>query len=200
MMNKKITDRRINRTRRSLQDALVALILEKGFEKVTVQDIIDRANVGRSTFYAHFQSIDDLLLSQFEDVQKRFDQHLRGQSTSEEHPWELTLLMFQHAQSQHPLYKTLIRGRGGNIMLAHINGYFSELIKEHLRQQLTDKRPRMMPAEILAHYIVSSLMALLIWWLDHDLPYTAEQMNNVFWVLTEHGVESVFEHPESAVA
>ena len=199
MMNKKVTDRRISRTRRSLQDALVALILEKGFEKVTVQDIIDHANVGRSTFYAHFQSIDDLLLSQFEEVQQRFDQHLRGQAAADEHPWELTLLMFQHAQSQHPLYKALFGGRGGNIMLAHINRYFSELIKEHLIRQLTDRKDKV-PSEILVHYIVSSMMALLIWWLDHDLPYTAEQMNNMFRELTEHGLESVLEQSENAVA
>ena len=53
-MATKAPDRRVQRTRKLLQDALMALILEKGYEAVTIQDIIDRANVGRSTFYAHF--------------------------------------------------------------------------------------------------------------------------------------------------
>ena len=73
MIKTKNSDRRVNRTRKSLQEALAGLILNKGYDKITVQDIIDRANVGRSTFYAHFQDIDDLLLSQFDDVQEQFD-------------------------------------------------------------------------------------------------------------------------------
>jgi tetracycline repressor-like protein len=72
MINKKIPDRRITRTRKSLQDALAELILEKGFHNITVQDVLDRANVGRSTFYYHFQNIDDMLLSQFDDVRMQF--------------------------------------------------------------------------------------------------------------------------------
>jgi AcrR family transcriptional regulator len=65
---KKPIDRRVERTRRSLLNALNELILEKGYEKVTVQDVIDRANVGRSTFYAHFEDKDQLLLSGFEPI------------------------------------------------------------------------------------------------------------------------------------
>jgi len=49
MINKKIQDRRITRTRKSLQEALAELILEKGFHSITVQDVLSRANVGRST-------------------------------------------------------------------------------------------------------------------------------------------------------
>ena len=90
-------DRRTNRTRKLLQEALVSLILEKGYEKVTVQNVIDRANVGRSTFYAHFQNMDDLLLSQFDDLREQFDQHLENQRIPAADPWGLTLLMFQHA-------------------------------------------------------------------------------------------------------
>ena len=85
-------------------------------------------------------------------------------------------------------------------MLSHINKYFSELIKEHLRAHLSGRNYEMIPSEILTHYIVNSFMALLTWWLDHDLPYPAERMNDVFRELTEHGVESVLEQPGSAVA
>jgi AcrR family transcriptional regulator len=76
MMNEKSdkkADRRIQRTRRLLQDALVGLILEKGYEAITVQDILDRANVGRSTFYEHFYDKDDLLLSSFEFLRDDFE-------------------------------------------------------------------------------------------------------------------------------
>src|SRR5690242_4167136 len=68
MIKKKPVDRRIQRTRQLLLDALLSLILEKDFDSITVQDVIDRANVGRSTFYAHFQDKDELLLSGFEHL------------------------------------------------------------------------------------------------------------------------------------
>ena len=93
-------DRRIQRTRQSLQNALSDLILEKGYEKVTVQDVIDRANVGRSTFYAHFENLDQLLLSGFEPLRAEFDDFLSGRNIDNESPWALSLAIFQQVQKQ----------------------------------------------------------------------------------------------------
>ena len=62
-------DRRVARSRRALKEALTDLILEQGYESVTVQDVIDRADVGRSTFYAHFLDKDDLLMAILADVE-----------------------------------------------------------------------------------------------------------------------------------
>ncbi len=192
-MGKKILDRRIQRTRRLLQNALLELILEKGYDAITVQDIIDRADMGRSTFYAHFEDKENLLLSEFEDMREQFDRHLTNQPIPEESPWGLTLLMFQHAQSQHRLYKALIGKQGGNTMISHINTYLSSLILEHLKLHLSKKKQKVIPLEILAHYLVSSFMALMIWWLDHDMPYPPEQMNNMFEQLMRFGVESIIQ-------
>jgi len=196
-MNSKKANRRVDRTRKLLQEALVSLILEKGYEKITVQNVIDCANVSRPTFYAHFQDMDDLLLSLFDGLGGQLDQHLDSQPIPAADPWELTLLMFQHAQAQRLLYRTLIGGRGGDIMLTHINQYASELIREHLSLHLSDRNSEVIPSEILSHYIVSSFMALLTWWLDHDLPYPAEQMNAIFQELTEHGIEPVLDQSGS---
>ena len=189
-MGKKIVDRRIQRTRRLLQDALLALILEKGFDAVTVQDVIDRANVGRSTFYAHFQDKKDLLLSGFEHLRTQFEEHLMRQSVNHESPWALSLSMFQHAQSQRPLYKALAGKQGGNIALAHIQKYLSVFLRDHLKLQLSKKK-KGVPPEILAHYIASSFISLLTWWLDNDPPYSAEQMNDFYRQLVQPGMEAV---------
>lgn len=197
-MNSKNANLRVDRTRKLLQEELVSLILEKGYEKIIVQNVIGHANVGRSTFYAHFQEMDDLLLSQFDGLREQFDQHLDSQPIPAVDPSELTLLMFRHTQAQRLLYKTLIGGRGGNIMLTHINQYFSGLIREHLSLHLSGRNNEVIPSEILSHYIVSSFMALLTWWLDHDLPYPAEHMNAIFQELTEYGIESVLDQSESA--
>lgn len=188
-MGKKVLDRRIQRTRRLLQNALLELILEKGYDEVTVQNVIDRADVGRSTFYAHFRDMEELLLSQFEDMREQFDRLLR--SMPDENPWNLPLLMFQHAQGHHELYKALVGKKSGNIVMNHLNGYLSARMREHLKMAMSDKGTATIPAEILAHYLVSSLMALMTWWLDHDLPYTAERMNGMFEQLTRFGAESI---------
>ncbi|MEP6895919.1 MAG: TetR/AcrR family transcriptional regulator, partial [Chloroflexota bacterium] len=174
----KVIDRRIQRTRQLLQDALMALILEKGFDSVTVQDVIDRANVGRSTFYAHFQDKEDLLLSGFEHLRTEFEQHLTSESMTNDSPWELTLSMFKHAQSQRPLYKALAGKQGGNAALSHIQkflfAYLRTRLNDHLKQAVS-KRKNAIPTEILAQFIFSSFISLLVWWLDNDAPYSAEQ-------------------------
>jgi len=192
-MGKKILDRRIQRTRRLLQDALIELILEMGYDAITVQDIIDRADMGRSTFYAHFEDKEGLLLSEFEHMQEQFDRHLGSQTIPAGSPWDLTLLMFQHAQSQFKLYKALIGRQGGNTMIAYMTKYLSALIQEHLKLHLSKKKKDAIPPEILAHYLVSSYMAMLTWWLDHDMPYPPERMNAMFEQLMRFGVEAIIQ-------
>ncbi len=184
-------DRRIQRTRLLLQDALLALILEKGYDAVTIQNVIDRANVGRSTFYAHFQDKEDLFLSEFETMRTQFEQHLVGQSVTDGSPWDLSRMMFQHAQDQHQLYKALAGKQGGSVALTHIQRYLSALLREHLKPQFSRKKNAQVPPDVLAHYLVSSFMALLTWWLDHDLPYPAERMNDMYRQLTQPGVEAI---------
>lgn len=98
-MRKEAIDRRIQRTRKALHEAQIELILEKGFDKVTVQDVIDRANVGRSTFYLHFKDIEDLFLGGFEYLWELFEGHLSEQSTDKADVWDLSLIIFQHAQN-----------------------------------------------------------------------------------------------------
>jgi AcrR family transcriptional regulator len=191
-MNEKITDRRIQRTRHLLLDALNELILEKGYEAMTVQDIIDRANVGRSTFYSHFQDKEDLLLNGVESLWVELEKHLRNAIPTEETIWTLCLSMFEHAQGQRSLYKALVGNQGGNLALKHIQKQLYELIYEHLKFAMS-KNDTGMPPEILAHYFVSSFIALLTWWLDNDTTYSAQQMNNFYRQLIQRGVEPFFE-------
>jgi len=184
-------DRRIQRTRQILQDALMGLILEKGYDAVTVQDVIDRANVGRSTFYSHFQDKDDLFLSGFELLRDQFEQHLLNQSPPNRDPWNLSLLMFQHAESHLQIYKAMAGKQGGSVALAHIHKYLSTLIHEHFKSEFSKQKNAKVPPDVLAHYMVSSFMAILTWWLDHDVPYPAERINDMYRQLTQPGIENI---------
>jgi AcrR family transcriptional regulator len=190
-MLEKNEDRRIQRTRKLLQEALLAVILEKGYEAVTVQDVIDRANVGRSTFYAHFEDKEALFLSEFENLRTTFEHHLLSQPATDTSPWALSLVMFQHAQGNLKLYTALAGKQGGSLALRHLQKYLSALLRNHLKLQFSQIENPPVPPDILALYLVSTFISLLTWWLDNNLPCSAERMNEMFRTLTQPGVEAV---------
>src|SRR5215475_3738876 len=102
-VKKKKEDRRVQRTQQLLRVALIELIIEKGYEEVTVQDIIDRANVGRSTFYSHFMDKQQLLLSGFEQLRVELGQQQHAAvDVSGERGLGFSLAMFEHACSYRP--------------------------------------------------------------------------------------------------
>lgn len=107
-------DRRIQRTRHLLLDALIQLIPDKGYEAITIQDIIDRANVGRSTFYSHFRDKEDLLLSGFENLRGIFEE-LQNQSSPETAGWNFSLALFQHVEEQQPAFKAVLGKQAGAV-------------------------------------------------------------------------------------
>src|SRR5688572_29080610 len=113
-------DRRVTRTRRLLQDALVALVLEKGYEAVTVQEVLDRADVGRATFYAHFANREALLLSVFEMMRGELREAMGGLRSGDigrfgEGVGVLGPL-FAHAAQHRRLYRALLNSRGGPML------------------------------------------------------------------------------------
>ena len=68
MQKKNITDRRVQRTRKALRSALLELIKEKGYDSVSVEEITQRANLGRATFYLHYKDKEDLLVDEFNEI------------------------------------------------------------------------------------------------------------------------------------
>ena len=133
-MGNMVVDRRVQRTRQLLQEALVTLILEKGYEAVTVQDLIDRANVGRSTFYAHFRDKEELFLSGFEHLWSQFEQHLADQAAIDTSLWVISGILFQHAQNYRCVYKALVGKPSGNVMLSHMHKVLTVLMRETIGQ------------------------------------------------------------------
>lgn len=188
------TDRRVQRTQQYLREALIALMLEKGYDAITVQDILDRANMGRSTFYAHYRDKEDLLLSGFHALFEGFQQEYLQKSSVGSDPAqagkELSLFFFRHAGAHRGLFKAMIGQQGGKIVLEHSQQYLTQFIRDHLITQLADRK-KTLPVDLLAHYIATSYLSLLSWWLDHDLPYTAEQMDSLFQQLVFPGIREM---------
>lgn len=171
-------DRRVRRTKKLLKDALIELILEQGYDSITVQDILDRADVGRSTFYAHFNSKDDLLIGDAPFVHLKFDDVREVNGEIEIVPSFLD--MFEHVKEQDHLFRAMMGGEGiilvQRIVLSHLRTAFTDRFNT-----LADKgMPMPLPTPVLTNFLTGGFMSLLTWWLDEGMPYSPEEMNEMF--------------------
>lgn len=193
-MTKKI-DRRVARTRRLIQDALVALILEKRYDKITVQDIIDRANVGRSTFYAHFRDKEDVLASNLADYTAQWNAHLgetKPVSTGELPHVLRSLDFFRHADERYEFHRAMFAGGGAEVMIETGRQHMMMGIQNHIMQLLADGQELAVPLPVITNFLAGGLLSVLIWWLKEKRPYPPEEINDMFQQLAMHGVESLF--------
>ncbi len=181
-------DRRVRKTRLALKEALVSLILERGFEAVTVQDIIDRADVGRSTFYVHFVDKYELLLGAFRDPgvpPPDVSTRQRGDP-----PFAWTLEMFRHISSGRRLYQALLGRQSG----AFVRQEFEREIERRVREELdwlgvlTRQDPR--EIDLVVAFVVSAFTGFLTWWLDAQ-DTQPEEVDALFRALVLPGVTSV---------
>lgn len=164
-------DRRVRRTRRALHEGLIALVLEKGYAHVTVQDILDRADVSRSAFYAHYRDKDALLLTSFDglhaELRARLDEMAPGSRPPDSaHP---AAVLFEHAYRHQRVYKALCGRQGGNVVRGYLHRLIGGLLREYLRPHLVAAGAEL-PAEIAAEFLTSAALGLLIWWVDKDFP------------------------------
>jgi len=177
-------DRRSQRTRHLLSEALVQLIREKDYNAITVSDIIERANVGRSTFYAHYRDKDDLFVGELDRVIEVLSQRIPHQ---EEMPFFPSLGLFSHVGEQYELYKALVWTPGIDLLIRHLQKSLSHRVEQGLAKS---GRQFDVPLPILANFITGNFLTLLKWWLENKRIYSPEQMDEIFRKLTLTGIES----------
>jgi len=172
-------DRRVQRTRQLLRDAMMELILEQGYDAVTVQDITDRANLGRATFYLHYKDKEELLVKSLEAVFEDLVQQMPALTTGQ---WPLSdagpiAVAFKHIAENADLYRIILSRQGGTTIPRRIRSYIASYVHVFIEAHLakTDAQP-LVSVDVLANYIAGSLLALVTWWLESDMPYPAEEM------------------------
>lgn len=171
------TDRRVVRTCDRLGDALIALLLEKSFDDITVQDVLDRAGVSRSTFYAHYRDKNDLFLS---DV----DQFLESIATLLERSGDRSPRVapvgefFTHIAESRDLYRVMIESGRIHDIRELGEAHFARGIEERLvtRAPTLTKQQR----AIHAHALAGSIFSLLTWWINHNMTPSARDMDEQF--------------------
>ena len=186
-------DRRVARTRAMLQRALNALTLKKGYEAITIEDICGAANVGRSTFYAHYTGKDDLKRSGLEHLRRLLLDHQRAALAASDNAGKRSLAfslpMFEHAREHIDLYRALVGNHGGAVALGTIRQILSDLVRDELHASAGKNPNGAIPRELVVHYVVGAYMAVLTWWLDGGAKLPPRQMDAVFRRLAIEGID-----------
>ena len=181
-------DERAQRTRDRLGTAFVALIHEKPIEDVTVQNVLDRASVGRSTFYLHFRDKNDLLLSQLEVFLESMSTLLSVRKEVS-HRVAPVAEIFGHIENQRDIYRILAKAGRLNDFLDLAQGYFARGIEHRLRgsKRVANIPPRELAARAFA--LAGTLLSLLRWWLDRGAKEPPGEMDDLFHRMVWKGLQ-----------
>jgi AcrR family transcriptional regulator len=182
-------DRRSQRTEQALFEALVQLLGEKHYDAISIKEIVERANVGRSTFYAHYPTKDDLLIGSL----GRMMDALLAQIVIDETGQSLIIdigPLFQHAQGHFELYKTLVWGSGFELLIKDGHAALAARLEARLNQLGAGKVAQSVPLPVLSYTIAGTVLLLLKWWLDQKMPHSPEQMNAIFQTLIMPGLRA----------
>jgi AcrR family transcriptional regulator len=193
------TDRRTNRTRRQLREALTALILEKGYDGVKVEDITNRADLGRTTFYLHYKDKEELLLEAIDTVAEELKEQigLDGKGSAIQlapggpfpgQPGKAAVcFVFRHAAENATLYRMILGGEGAPTALRRLRDIISEAAGDfYSRLNILEGREPgdpTLPRQVVNVCFATSLLGLINWWLEKDQPYPPEEITEYFFRL-----------------
>ena len=181
-MKARTTDRRIQRTRQLLHGSLMALIQEKGFEALSVQEIIDRANVGRATFYAHFDSKEDLLASGIETLReslKERQRHARSADASDERLFAFSREVFTHANEHRTVFRVMVGKRSGAVVQQLLQKMLVDLVRDEVKATWSGVENDT-PVEAVAQFIGGGLFGLLLWWGNGKMRMAIDDVDSMF--------------------
>ena len=189
-------DRRIRRTHKSLHDSLISLVLEKNYDSITVQEILDRADVGRATFYSHFKSKDELLISGAHGLHNTLNSAVQGErSSSESHAVIIgfSRAMFEHASEYREVYHALLHTQGWPVFRQRLEQILDEIIRRECKAEIQKLRKpdSDVPVDLFILYRRAAFFSVLTWWLDQRSRLTPAQINNVFRSLVLPTVHAV---------
>jgi AcrR family transcriptional regulator len=208
-MNIKKLDRRVHRTRRLLKEALYALILEKGYDAVTIEALTSRADLGRTTFYLHYKDKEDLLLESIRELiddlthkilQSPHSSWQIGEEVQARQPVLPIMLTFQHAAVHANLYRIILRGEGSFYAHQRLRGIITQAVEEILRvlsaQEHLELDPQV-PVEVFTSFVAGAWIGNITWWLENEMPYPAEEAAIWFQKLFLRGAQAALRVRES---
>jgi len=187
------SDPRVLRTHKLLQDALIELTAEYGFDTITVGDIANRATVNRATFYRHYQDKYDLTEQIFQEAIVQFAGELDppgevALSMDPQNPPERWVKLFEHFSEHERLYGPLLGSKGSSWFVSKMRDHFVKLLEE--REKLRAKLPAMqgevlqgeIPRKVVITLASNLFISTIAWWLESGKQYSPKQI--AIWFLT----------------
>ena len=182
-------DRRVKRTQQLLAKALIALTLEKGYDAVTIRDITEYADIGYATFFRHYTSKDALLHDVSDVVLAELNALLAVPSDNVAIGESLFVYVREHAN----IIRVLLSSRGTSSLLQRI----IEITTQDVLNKNAPLEGSVVPVEIAAYHLITSSIALIQWWLEHDMPYSPERMGIIYHTLIMEPTHAVAFNPYS---
>lgn len=193
-------DRRVRRTQKLLGDALIEVVLEKGYKNTTIQDVTEAADIGYRTYFRHYNGLDELLISVAQDRLDTFysalDLPLPGQLMEDpvEFFHELGGTIFDHIQHNEESFRFLLLDDSSTFVLDPIMKQACEKIEIFLKSLPQEN----IPADVAANHIITAAFALMRWWLENDLKHRPQKMGQIFtdlvikptWLVMTQGLDA----------
>ncbi len=183
-------DRRQQKTRTAIFEGFGRLLSSKSYSKITVQNIIDEANVGRTTFYAHFETKDQLLKELCSDLFSHvFSENLSAESTHDfsmrtGNPQAMITHILYHLLDNKQNIIGILTGESGELFLGFFKQYLNELMAPRLLGD-TGSCGKNIPYDFLVNHISSSFVGLVQWWIKNRLKKTPEELADYFMAVIE---------------
>jgi AcrR family transcriptional regulator len=175
-------ERRKLRTRCQLKDATLELVLEKGYDEVTIQDIVDRADLGRGTFYVHYRDKQEILWDIIQDgLRASMEEGSRRAAQEGDRPGYVGyLITFETAARHQDLYRVMLGSKGSALITHRVADYLAAAMQQGIESggYMSEFDQ---PAEILAQYAVGALMRLTLWWLETPNEYSPKEMADMLY-------------------
>lgn len=171
--------RRRQQTRKLLIDTTVQLVLDRGYENITIQDITDRADLGRGTFYIHFKDKGDVLWTAIQDLigEMEAEAHRQFQGKFPKQVEYYGLLnIFRHAARNRDLYRVVLGGQGSAVLTNHVQDLMADVFRRDIENPALRDSKAETPAEVVTQMMTGLITRLIGWWLNVDNTYSAEQM------------------------
>lgn len=179
-------DRRSQRTYRLVRSAFTELVVEKPYDRILVQDILDRAGIGRTTFYAHYFDKEDVLNNIIEQELELLTHPIAHAARQQVMP---SLELFEHVyHSENQQFRELMRSRAGEFLWEALQAALYRAIEPALCTLCAEKRSPPIPLPVVSEYLTGAFLTLLKWWIAADMPYPPEQMESIFQQLTLPGM------------
>lgn len=178
-------DRRQQKTRNAIFEAFSELLSEESYSRITIQAIIDRANIGRSTFYSHFQTKDDLLNAMCTELFRHIIESVMNNNFPEDRhnapgvPDPVFCHILQHIKDNSYHIKDLLISESSDIFLKYFKDSMNDLISTYILQS-SDHKKKDIPDEFLLNHITGSFVEMVQWWVKHRMKQTPEELDFYF--------------------